>query len=152
MSALRSHVASGLYKQIRFYCTSENPGKILHLKTLPNELGNSVLKAFAATPATSVSSCGVTLMRFTLMILLILPHAVKNGRDILATGILVLHTDYMGHLFSFHVRAIFSFLLNHTSMQDVILVKTSKMENGRFSFVNTIKYRKTHKEKVSEAY
>ena len=57
MSALRSLVASGLYKHIRFYCTSENPGKILHLKTLPNELGNNVLKAFAATPATSVSSC-----------------------------------------------------------------------------------------------
>ena len=28
------------------------------MKTLPNELGNNVLKAFAATSATPVSSCG----------------------------------------------------------------------------------------------
>ena len=116
------------------------------MKTLPNELGNNVLKAFAATSATPVSSCG-SYMRYTLMILLTLRHDVKNGQDILdLLDILDLHTDYMGHLFLFDIRAIFLFLLNHTSAQVLILVKTSKMENKRFSFANTIKYRKTHKE------
>ena len=115
------------------------------MKTLPNELGNNVLKPFAETSATPVTSCG-SYMRYTLMILLTLRHDVKNGQDILATGILDLHTDYMGHLFLFDIRAIFLFLLNHTSAQVLILVKTSKMENKRFSFANTIKYRKTHKE------
>ena len=57
MSALKVLVASGLYKQIRFYCTGENPRRTLHLKTLPNEPGNSVLEAFVATGVIPVSSC-----------------------------------------------------------------------------------------------
>lgn len=56
MNGLESLVASGLYKQIRFYCTSENPGKTLHLKTLPTEIGMDVLKAYG-TPGSIAYSC-----------------------------------------------------------------------------------------------
>lgn len=55
-SGLEALVASGLYKQIRFYCSSENPGKTLHLKTLPTEIGMNVLKAYG-TSGSVASSC-----------------------------------------------------------------------------------------------
>ena len=58
MNALKNLVESGLYQQIRFYCTSKIPGRTIHLKTLLNENGKRVLEGYALSEKALVSSCG----------------------------------------------------------------------------------------------
>ena len=58
MNALKNLVESGLYQQIRFYCTSKNIGRTIHLKTLLNENGKKVLEGYALSEIALVSSCG----------------------------------------------------------------------------------------------